>query len=79
MTSETVIADIPKNRKEVVRVSTEQLATQHLIHLRVWFHPSVWGDLRPSREGLSLSVAKLPELIRALQQVETEARERRQS
>ncbi len=61
------VAVIPKNTKEEVRIALSSFKGRNLIDVRTY---AVWGDdpaPRPTRNGVSLSVDRLPDLIAALQ------------
>ncbi len=63
----TPLAVIPKNQKEEVRIALSSFKGRNLIDVRTY---AVWGDdpaPRPTRNGVSLSVDRLPDLIAALQ------------
>ena len=69
-----VIARIPKSAREEVRVSLETWRGRHSIDVRVYAQladPS--GEIVPTKKGASLPIAKLPELITALQDAKSEA------
>lgn len=69
------IATIPKNATEEVRVSIDEYMNRDLVSVRVWCDPYS-GDTRvPTKKGLSVAIGKLPQLIEALQQAESAARE----
>lgn len=69
---------IPKNRASEVHIALSSFKGHDLIDIRVFARP--FGDAGDepcaTREGLSLNVAKLPELIRALQAAWAEAKRR---
>jgi len=67
------LAVIPKNQKESVHVALSTFKGRNLIDLRVY---ATWGDdpsPRPTRNGVSLNVDRLPDLIRALQEAASQA------
>lgn len=65
---------IRKNAREFLRLSVDEFKGHTLLSARLWFKPSDGGDLRPGRDGWALSIEKLPDLVRALQQIEAHAR-----
>jgi len=71
-----LIGTIQKNRAAEVRVSLTEFKGYQLVDVRVWAKPfgTDGGDTRATREGVSLGLAKLPELIRYLQAAWTEAK-----
>lgn len=68
----TVIATIPKNSQQEIRVSLENYQGHDLLNMRVWFQ-SQDGDMRPGKQGLAIRLALLPDLTRALQEAENTA------
>ncbi len=73
--ADTLIGTIQKNRAAEVRVKLGAYKGHDLIDVRVWAAPyngNGKGNV-PTREGVSLSLAKLPELIRVLQAAWAEA------
>lgn len=60
-----VVAEIPKNKRETLRVSLSNYNGQDLISIRVWFEADD-GHMRPSSKGLSCRVKMLPDIIEAL-------------
>ncbi len=70
---DTIVATIPKNAREELRVSLSEFKGVDLVNLRVWFKA---GDdtMRPGNAGLAMRLDKLPEIITALQAAEREAR-----
>jgi hypothetical protein len=53
-----VLFELPKNRREVIRLTTETFKGQALISLRIWATYSP-GDTRPTRQGLSVRPPRL--------------------
>ena len=70
-----LIATIPKNKTEEIRVGLDEYKGHDLVSLRVWADPYAGAERVPTKRGLSGSVRLLPELIAALQQAEAAARE----
>lgn len=72
------LAVIYKNRASEVRVALTEFKGHDLVDVRVFARPfgDVGGNPRATREGVSLNVAKLPELIRGLQAAWAEAKRR---
>jgi len=64
MTTETMIAELPKNASEVVRVERVNYRGHDLIDARVWLRSVVPGDEpRRTRKGLCLTPALWRELL----------------
>ena len=73
--ADTIIANIPKNRREEIRISLSTSNGHDLANLRVWFTADD-GQMRPGKSGLAFRLDKLPAVIEALGQLEAEARRR---
>ena len=71
--ADQLIASIEKNAREEIRVSLSEFNGHDLANLRVWFQTDD-GDMRPGKAGIAFRLAKLPEVIKALQSAEAEAR-----
>ena len=71
------IATIPKNQREQIVVALSEFegqdATYDMINARV-FYDAGNGKMKPTRNGLSVPVRLLPELIEALEEAERQAR-----
>ena len=65
MTSETIIAEWQKNRREILRVRLDEFKGQSVIDCRAWYADKE-GNMRPGRGGLTISVRHLPQLAKAL-------------
>lgn len=68
----TIIAEITKNKRESLRIELAEFKGHHLLGLRVWAQPAE-GEAIATRKGVTLAVALLPEIIRALRLAEREA------
>ena len=66
---ETVVASLPKNTREAVRIELTEYKGFRLLGIRVWT-----SEGRPTAKGLTVKVEMLPELVKALQAAETIAR-----
>ncbi len=76
MTQPTVIAVLPKNRRESLRIALDQYQGANLVDLRVVVELSESSGLAtPTRKGVALRVEMLPALIEALGKAEAKARE----
>jgi hypothetical protein len=69
-----VIAEWPRNDRELVRISLGWFKSSFTIDLRTWWRDSN-GILKPRRDGLTLAVKHLPKLAagfdKALQRAKT--------
>ncbi len=72
----TKIASIEKNRLEEIRIALKEYKGHHYADIRTYCDPYTdEGQGRvPTKKGVALALTKLPELIAALQQAESEAR-----
>lgn len=60
-----IIASIPKNAREAIVIDVSEYKGHHLVGCRVWAKNDD-GDV-PTRKGITLRVAHLPDVITALQ------------
>jgi hypothetical protein len=67
-----VIAEWRRNRREVIKVALDEYQGNATINARVWFHGDE-GFLSPTKSGLTLGLAHLPQLSRALADAEATA------
>ena len=65
-----LLAEIPKNNREVYRVTQREYKGHDLVDLRVWYSDAKTGEFLPSNKGISLKTDCLPEVIKALSLVE---------
>ena len=72
-----LIATIPKNQREEIRVALSEFESKGTTHdmfgARV-FYDAGNGERKPGRNGINIPVRLLPELVAALRQAEAEAR-----
>ena len=60
--------EIAKNSREVFRVSLDEFQGHQMLNVRVWYRRDD-DELRPGRQGIAVKAEKLPDLIKAIQQV----------
>lgn len=70
-----LIATIPKNQSEEIRIGLDEYKKHDLVSIRVWADPYAGDERVPTKKGISVSVRLLPDLIAALQEAEAAARE----
>ena len=70
------IATVPKNRVEEVRIRIETYHGHDCVDVRAFADFDQTGEMRPTKKGVALRLALLPELIAGLQLAEAEARRR---
>ena len=70
------IASVPKNSREEVRIALSEYRGTPLIDVRTFSDYSGEGELKPTAKGVSLRIARLPELIEALEKARAEAERR---
>jgi hypothetical protein len=72
-----VITTIAKNTRESVRVALDHYQGHDLVDVRIVTPLTTeTGTLVPTKKGISLRLDQLPNLIKALQDAEAEARRR---
>jgi hypothetical protein len=72
--NDKIIAEIPKNSQETIRVTIGTFNNRPIAGLRVWFRAED-GSWRPSRSGIAFHVRLLPQLSEALLNAVNEARQ----
>ena len=60
-----IVAEIPKNAREVYRITRRDFKGYPLVDVRVWFNDATTGQPRPCK-GLTIKVQDLPEIVAAL-------------
>lgn len=60
-----IIAEIPKNSREVYRITRHAFKGHDLVDVRVWFDDATTGELRPGK-GVTLKLESLPQIVAAL-------------
>ena len=70
-----LIATIPKNTTEEIRIGLDKFKGHDLVSLRVWADPYAGDERVATRKGISMNVKLLPDLIAALQDTKAAARE----
>ncbi len=68
-----VIAEWPRNAREVIRVALDKYNGRHTINARVWYRDD--DTLKPGKSGMTLAVKHLPALADALGKALAQARE----
>lgn len=68
-----MVAEITKNSSEAVRVVLDTFKGHQLVDLRVFATFSAASVPMPTKKGLSVNVALIPDLIEALQQAHEKA------
>jgi hypothetical protein len=61
-----ILARIPKTDTAELRVSRSRWKEREVIDLRIWYIPAGKDEYAPSRKGVAIDAAKLPELVAAL-------------
>ena len=59
------------SRGEVVRIARDEYKGTDMVNIRVWFTASD-GELRPSKNGLTIRGDQIPQMIEALLGVQDE-------
>ncbi len=67
-----IVAEIPKNSREVYRIARRDFKGLPLVDVRVWFDDAAAGELRPGR-GVIIKLEVLPEIVAALSSLIEEA------
>ena len=67
--ADVIVAELDKNTREKLRVSIGSYRGHQLCHIRVWCPNKTGTELIPTKAGISIRQAILPDLIGALQKV----------
>ncbi|MBK7674396.1 MAG: transcriptional coactivator p15/PC4 family protein [Candidatus Accumulibacter sp.] len=62
---DVIIAEIPKNSREVYRITRRDFKGYPLVDVRIWFDDATTDELRPGK-GVSIKLEALPEIVAAL-------------
>jgi hypothetical protein len=65
--ADITVAEIDKNTREKLRVSVGSFRGHELVHIRLWCPNKDGTELIPTKAGVSIRQAILPDLIAALQ------------
>jgi hypothetical protein len=71
-----VVAVVPKNKLEEVRIALSQYKGADLLDVRVYAADEgvgAYGKKHPTRKGIAIKVSRLPELIAGLRAAQAEA------
>jgi hypothetical protein len=69
----TVIATLPRNDREQVRIGLSEFKGRTRLDIRVWY---LAGDeYRPGKQGISLPLEQLPSIVDALQRAQRPGKE----
>jgi hypothetical protein len=75
MLEDTVIAEITKNSREVIRVTLGAFKNQQIAGARVWFKADD-GSWRPGKSGIAFKIELLPAVVDAFTEAAAAARAR---
>lgn len=70
---DVLIATIPKNSNEELRIVLAPFRGHHLLSMRVWYRDKS-DTLRPGKQGLALRVSKIPDILKAITDAQELAR-----
>ncbi len=68
----TIIKDIQKNSKEIIRIEISEYMGKELINLRIWFQTiDDKGNIvyKPSQKGIALNVSQFAELKDGIERI----------
>ncbi len=63
---------IQKSSTEQVQVDIREYKGKKYLDIRLWFNSSIDPEYRPTKKGISLPVALLPDLQKAIMSLEPE-------
>jgi hypothetical protein len=70
---DVLVGSITKNANEEVRFQIRRWRGFDLFDIRIFARAAV-GDMRPTREGVAVNIAKLPEFASLIAEAEDEAK-----
>ena len=59
---------IRKSGNELVRITVDEYRGRQVVDVRIWLLDAESGEVHPTRKGVTLAAARLPELVEALKQ-----------
>lgn len=62
------IADIPKNKTEIIRVEITEYAQKKLLNIRTWYLNDA-NEYAPTKKGIAVALDKVEDLRKALDEV----------
>ena len=62
------IADIPKNKTEIIRIEISEYGGKKLLNIRTWYDNE--GEYAPTKKGISISIDKFNNLKDAILKAE---------
>jgi hypothetical protein len=68
----TIIKDIEKNSKEIIRIDISEFKGQELINLRIWYSAiDEKGNLvyKPTQKGIAINISKYIELKEGIEKI----------
>jgi hypothetical protein len=68
MMTDRIIATIPKNATEEIRIGLTTFNGHRLCMVRVFYDPRDGTDWRPGKSGINVRVEQIPDIIEALTQ-----------
>jgi hypothetical protein len=57
----SIIADLKKNSREIIRIDISEFKGKELINIRVWFD-DMEGGYKPTQKGVALDISQYEEL-----------------
>ena len=69
MPEQNIVKEITKNNDTVIRVSTSEFKGQSYVDVRAYVKNQE-GEFIPTKKGITVSKAMLPEIIEALKQIQ---------
>jgi hypothetical protein len=70
---DVLIATVPKNTREEIRISRCRYAGHDLANVRVWYRAED-GTMHPAKQGLAFRLGQLSAIIDGLEKLHSDAR-----
>jgi len=78
----TIIKDIPKNNKEIIRIEVSEFKGKELINIRTWFSAidNQTGEMtyKPTQKGVTLNVTEFEELKDSVSKLENYLKDKKE-
>jgi len=68
----TIIKDIKRNEREIIRIEVSEFEGRELINLRIWYQAiDGHGDIvyKPTKKGVALNIDKYEELREGIEKI----------
>lgn len=64
---DTILAEIPREGGEVLRISIGEFKGRKLLNIRIWYTDSESGELRPTKKGVTVNAGQYQNFMKAVE------------